>query len=236
MGLFIDIGLIIITLAIILIYTFKGFIKSILGSFKFIFAFLFALITASPIGNWISRSFLYDTVNASVHDSLLNIVNQAEQQINLEELFSKIPNVAMDLINSMGISTEELISRHGNSALTSENLAPVAASISEPISRIISISIAFVAVFLISVLILTLLIHLLDKLFQAPGLRQLNKFLGFLFGCICAFINVTIISSVLTLVLGILATNDPALSVEAIKEQTIIYRFISNINIFSLFV
>lgn len=102
--------------------------------------------------------------------------------------------------------------------------------------RIYSIAIAFLAVFLLSVILLSVLIFFLDKLFDStPGLRQINKGLGFLFGLICAFVNLIVVCSTITLVLNITSMNNPDFSFEALKEQTVIYKWISNIDVFSWF-
>ena len=233
MNLAIDISLVVITLATILIYTFKGFIKSILGSFKYILSFAFAYLMAPQLGAWISDKFLFSLIYSSVYNWLSGIVTQTESQININDVINQVPDIVITFFEGIGVSADSIITQQGGSALTHENLSAVSNSVATPVSSFFSTAIAFVCIFVLSIILLAILIFFLDKLFQSPGLKQLNRTLGFFFGLICAFINLIVICSVLTLILNVIGMNNPELSPESIKETTVIYKFISNINIFS---
>lgn len=231
----IDISLIMITAAIVLTYTLKGFIKSVLGSSKILLAFIIALILAKPVGGWISESFLFEPINNSIFSSLSNMLSQAESQINLEGLVAKLPSWVLAFFENVGLSIESIVLDECGSILTNDNIAAISASIAGVVSSIISTAIAFISVFVISMIALIIVVFFLDKLFKAPVLNKLNKALGFVFGIITAFIALTVISAALTLVLNIMSAGNPEISAEIIKEKTIIYKLISSINVISWF-
>ena len=231
----IDISLILIFAAIVLTYTLKGFIKSVLGSSKILLAFIIALILAKPVGGWISEAFIFEPINNSIFKSLSNMLSQAESQINIEGLIAKLPNWILAFSDNVGLSIESIVSENCGSILTNDNIAAISASIASPISAIISTAIAFISVFILSIIALIILVFFLDKIFKAPILNKLNKALGFIFGLISAFIALIVICAAMTLVLDIMSISNPTISSEIVKEQTLIYKLISSINVLSWF-
>jgi uncharacterized membrane protein required for colicin V production len=224
-----------ITAAIVLTYTLKGFIKSVLGSSKILLAFIIALIFAKPVGGWISESFLFEPINNSIFSSLSNMLSQAESQINIEGLVAKLPAWVLAFFENVGLSIESIVLDECGSLLTNDNIIAISASIAGVVSSIISTAIAFISVFVISMIALIIVVFFLDKLFKAPILNKLNKALGFAFGIITAFIALTVISAALTLVLNIMSAGNPEISAEIIKDKTIVYKLISSINVISWF-
>lgn len=231
MGWILDIALVAITLVTIAFYTFRGFIKSFLGSVKYVVALLIGYLLSKPIGSWISDNYMFEVIDSWLYSGFEKLLGQSGLQMNFEEFVDKLPNVLVSILNRVGFSWESI----ENSVLTQHNLAEVSKSIATPVSMFISSAMAFIIIFLLSVLLLTISIFFLDKFFKAKGLNRINKGLGFLFGCICAFVNLIVICSAITLILNVTSIIDLTASVEKIKEQTIIYRLISNINIFSWF-
>lgn len=235
MGWIIDIALIAITLTTILIYTFEGFVKSFLGSLKYVLALVIGYLLAKPVGAWISTRYLFNIINPWVSGNFRDMLTEADSKINLKELVDQLPDIAISFLDKVGFSFDSIISEGENSLLTAENVSEISASISGHVSLFISSAIAFLLVFILSLLLLSIAIFFLDKLFSTPGLKQINRGLGFLFGLICSFINLIVICSTITLILNIVGVDNPTLTVDAIREKTFIYRAISGINIFAWF-
>ena len=231
----IDISLIMIAAAIILIYTLKGFIKSVIGSSKILIAFLIALILAKSVGGWISETFLFEPINNSIFNSLSNMLGQAESQINLEGLVSKLPDWVLAFSDNVGLSIESIISDKFGSILTNDNIASVSTSIATSVSSVAATAIAFVSIFVLSLIALIILVFFLDKIFEAPILNKLNRTLGFIFGVISAFVALIVICAALSLVFNIMSAGNPEISAEIMQEKTVIYKLISSINILSWF-
>ena len=231
----IDVGLIIITLVIILMYTYKGFVKAVLGAFKFVFALVFAIIFAKPVGGFISDAFIYGLINNAVNKNLTDLLNKTQSQVSVSAVINKLPDFLVGWLDSVGVSFESMITETENTMLTGENLSSISASIATPISSFISGVIAFVLIFILSLIVLAIAAFFLDKLFKAPGLKQLNRALGCVFGIINAFITLLIICTILTFVFNCIGLSNPEISAEIAQNHTFVYRLISNINVFSWF-
>ena len=96
-------------------------------------------------------------------------------------------------------------------------------SINETASNIL----AFIAIALVCYSIFGLLINIIDKFFELPLLNTVNKALGFLLGIVLSLFSLIIICSISTYILTLFEV-----SVEDIRDHSIIYRFISNFDIF----
>ena len=103
-------------------------------------------------------------------------------------------------------------------------------STGQTLSSILAYIIIFAATFVISGII----IYFIDKSLENHALNKINKTLGFLLGLIFAFVKLFIICSVITGVLSILQFINPDISIEAVRQNTIIYKFISNLDIINL--
>ena len=100
----------------------------------------------------------------------------------------------------------------------------------------ISNILAYVVIFIISFLISGIFISVIDRFFDLPVLNEINKILGFFLGLFFAFINLLFICSIVTGVLNILNSINPRISIEDIRQSTIIYKFISKFDIINLLI
>ena len=103
-------------------------------------------------------------------------------------------------------------------------------SVSQALSKILS----YVVIFIISFVISNVLIYFIDKSFENHAFNKINKTLGFVLGLVFAFVKLVIICSVITGALSILQFINPDISVENVRQSTIIYRLISNLDIINL--
>lgn len=92
--------------------------------------------------------------------------------------------------------------------------------------------IAFVAIFFAANILITLLAFILDKIFKLPILKQVNTLAGFCFGLALGIVNLFVISSVISLMLnyGIISGGP------AVAENTVVYKFIAEIDLASLII
>jgi hypothetical protein len=178
---------------------------------------------------------MYDSISRSVYNWMSDIISNAEAQLNIQEFINKFPEYINKLLEVIGVSLSSLVENPESTPMTEEALTNISSSVSISIAEFISTALAYVSVFVLSVIILTVLVFLLDKICKLPVLKQLNRTFGFVFGVICALINVTIACAIITIVLNIVGVEKPELIPEIIGEKTVIYNFISNISIFQSF-
>lgn len=233
MGFLIDLILILTFAFTVIFYTYKGFIKSCFGLCKYLIAFVIAHLFAPTLSEIIFDSFMYDSINRSVYNWMSDIISNAEAQLNIQEFINKFPEFITKLLENIGVSLNSLVENPESAPMTEEALSNIATSVSSSIAEFISTALAYVSIFVVSVIVLTILVFILDKICKLPVLKQLNKTLGCIFGIICAIINVMAVCAIITLVLNIVGIEKPELIPDIISDKTIVYNFISNINIFS---
>jgi len=90
--------------------------------------------------------------------------------------------------------------------------------------------IAFVAVFLATKIVMMILAGILDKVCKLPVLKSINTIGGLILGIVAGVINFFIVSSLIGMVLDFGIIEDGA----AIVEETVIYKFISDIDFFAI--
>lgn len=233
MGFLIDLILILTFAFTVIFYTYKGFIKSCFGLCKYLIAFVIAHLFAPTLSEIIFDSFMYDSINRSVYNWMSDIISNTEAQLNIQEFINKFPEFITKLLENIGVSLNSLVENPESAPMTEEALSNIATSVSSSIAEFISTALAYVSIFVVSVIVLTILVFILDKICKLPVLKQLNKTLGCIFGIICAIINVMAVCAIITLVLNIVGIEKPELIPDIISDKTIVYNFISNINIFS---
>ena len=95
-------------------------------------------------------------------------------------------------------------------------------------------ALSYVLVFLISYILLTVAVFVIDKIFELPVLNVANKILGFALGIFCAYITLSVASSVASVIFGFFGEQLLGQTAEQIIESSYIYRFFINFGVFSL--
>jgi len=92
---------------------------------------------------------------------------------------------------------------------------------------------AFIIIFVLSMIACGLLSCVMDTLFKLPVLKEINKLCGLALGAVCGFLYMLVSFSIITLILDLVGVNNPELSVEVMTEKTLVYSFLSRIDIVS---
>ena len=90
---------------------------------------------------------------------------------------------------------------------------------------------AFILLFIAAMIACGILSSVIDKLFSLPILKEINKLFGLALGAVCGFLYALVASSAVTLVMNILSWRIPNLSAELLMEETVVYSFLSRIDI-----
>ena len=226
----IDTILIFTVLFTVILYTYKGFIKSFFGLFKYGFSFVFAYSLSPYVGNIINSKFLGNKINGYIFSWLSEKMPVAEN-INTGEFSGEIPEALVRMMNTLNIDIYQMIEQYEGKQITDTLISELSQSISEPISTFISNAIAYILIFTLMIVILSIVAYVLDKVCKLPGLRQVNRAFGFLLGLLCAGINLLAVCAIITIVLSIGEIYNPDLSVEIMNNKTIIYGFINEMDI-----
>lgn len=190
----------------------KGFIRMVAGFVEYVVSFLIAYVFCGKL---------------AVHVKKLPFIAKMISDVEMPSLEGL----------SLGEKIKSVISYIVDNAIKNgveSTTAETTAIVKNYIASIISMAIAFVALFVIAMLLQKLIVWLLDLVARAPGLKQLNGGLGFLFGLMCGSFWTWLLSNGFAkAVLPILAAKFPNTFSEDIASGAVM-KFFMKINPVSL--
>ena len=207
-----------------------GFIKSLISVCKFFISIAIAFALASHVGALISEKVVYEPVLSVVTDKVEDVAGTVNEEADLSEIFDKLPDSVKLFVSYDEDAQDKINGAISDGIISDESISELSHSIASGISGVISSIIAFLAVFAISMIALTILAFVLDKIFTLPVLKQANKLLGLIFGVFYGAFNVFAVCTVITLILHLIGVNSPELSAEAMKDRTVVYSLVENVD------
>ena len=181
----------------------KGLIKTLFDLLGTVIAFLGALAFNGMVGNWIDTTFVRTPVRNMVLSTLADTpvlkYEDALAGIDVAAKIRKMPEALKGLLESVGVSTEEIIGKVGSaSATTTEAKNQLIDSIAAPISATISTAIAFIVLFVVLLIVCMVASKLLSALFNLlPVGRQLNRIGGGAIGLVQGVLIVLVVTAVI---------------------------------------
>ena len=152
-----------------------GFIRTVLGLARLLFAFILAKLCGEFLAGVFYEQFARDWLVSRFTQAF-----SAGAQ-NAAQLWGKIPGVLRNLLDNVGVKADDLFADLPNGA------PALAERAAEALRGVVTAIFAFLLVlilFFVFLFLLKLLIRLVDKVFDLPILRGLNTFLGGLFGAL----------------------------------------------------
>lgn len=206
-----------ILIGIILLSTFLGYKKGLIGvAFKivsFIIALIVTLILFKPISNYIiTNTELANTIENAIVEKLSGA--QIEEG-KLKEESTDLPNVVVDYIN-VGIKDTVNQAKDSVVKVVAHNLTETAISI-----------IVMVGIFIITRLILLFAKAILEAVSEIPIVKQFNEVGGIIYGIIRAVLLIYVILAIISLILPML---DKTMILNAINNS-ILTKILYNNNI-----
>ncbi len=208
----------IIIVVLIILSTFLGYKKGLVGvAFKilsFILALLITLILFKPVSNYIINNTQIDeTIQSVIMEKLLGSKINNDGKIEKED--AQIPEVMVDYINK---SIDDTINQ------TKEDLTTqMAANLTQSSINIITM----VVLFIVTRLILFIISLVLGAIAELPIIKQVDEIGGTIYGILRAIVLIYGIFAVLTFILPMIQNNN----IINIIENSIIAKFMYNNNI-----
>lgn len=183
-----------VLIGIILLSTFLGYKKGLIGvAFKivsFIIALIVTLILFKPISNYIINNTQFANTMENAIIEKLSTAKIEEGQINEES--TDLPNVVVDYING-GIQDTVNQAKDSVVKVVAHNLTETAISI-----------IVMIGIFIITRLILLFAKAILEAVSELPIVKQFNEVGGILYGIIRAIVLIYVILVIISLILPML--------------------------------
>lgn len=236
MAIALDIIIAAIILITVIMGTKRGFISAVFDFCKFLASVILAFVFKDTVSEYIMGTRIFDGVKVSVSNALTEAISNAGENISSSEMlaaFEKENATLLGIIEFFGGSFEK--AKEWISGMSGEdgNAAELAAQyIIEPASRVCSQVIAFIAIFAASLIVLALLKKLLNLIFELPVLRHVNKTGGFLIGCVCAFLYVSLFCAAAS----VLLSNSELFGIvipENTAKNTVLFKFFAENNLFT---
>ena len=182
----------------------KGFVKSFVGLFKNIAAFLLTLAFSNRFAEFIGekyiKGFVTDKFSVAIADLLIDSGIAASGDIE-----SHIPGFLLDMLRFSNVDVDEKIIAPLEESIAANGgtAEGIAAVIAEPITDMIAVGLSFIILYVVFLIALTLAARILDKLCELPVLKTANGILGGVLGAVCGVIYLWIASKVIVFLVGI---------------------------------
>lgn len=226
MSVFIDIALCGITLLIVLKYTLKGFVGSILESLKVVIAAFLAYCLRHPVALLLNRWFMRDWTVSWVSSSLIASKNGEDSFINFVDLYGVAPSFFKDFLTDFGLRDTDTLANIG--VASEEQLNGLAIDLGSAVSMFLSTGLALVLSFVILLITLSILVKVIDRLISFSPIKTANRLLGFLLGLLYSFVLVLLLSYLLELLVFVTSGFGGKLTANDLNNSVIvsIVRFI----------
>ena len=195
MKIVVDVAMLAISALIIFMACKNGFVKSFFNFSKVILSILITYLLRGFAASACERLFVKNWFAGNISEKFAQKVQQSGGSVNFDSLFDSLPQIVRNLIPK-----EELQKQFESFIGTSEQSAiELGTKIEEMLTSIVSTLIGCVLLFLIAFAVLSLLAFLLEKIAEAPVLKQLNFILGLLWGVACSYVVMSLITCILIL-------------------------------------
>jgi uncharacterized membrane protein required for colicin V production len=183
----------------------KGFIRMIAGFVEYVVSFLLAYVFCSKLAVYVKKiPFIAKMVTDTEMPSL--------EGMTLGEKIKFVVDYIVDNVIAKGADQASL---------------EAAAIVKNYIASIISTAIAFILIFVVTLLLQKLIVLLLDLAAKAPGLKQINGGLGFVFGLVCGSFWTWLLANIFVrAALPILFAKFPETFTEALASGAVITFFL----------
>ena len=198
----------------------RGLLRAVINVVGFIASFVISFLFCQPLGNWIDSAFL----NKFVHGSLSQLNSSqsgASSAAFFQQLISTMP-AAMS--KSLQDATPQLKS------IGQKTAASVIDAVSAPLSSVLSRGIAFFVILALCLVLVGFLARISDAVVHIPILGKLNSIGGAVVGIFEAMIVMLIISTLLSLVISLMAIQKNPPITNSTVNSTYIYKYVHNIN------
>ena len=207
------IAVIVITL---IINTKRGLIKNLFNSLKSIAVFLVAAILTPILAGYCSEYLVKDWFVDTITPQFIETAEQAGENFNMGVILENMPEEAKGVFEM--INKDNFLDAFSGTELAYK----LGERIEGFIINIVSYVITYIALYIVLSILLTIIFKILEKLVKLPVLKQADHILGFVWGGLTAYIEVSLVLAILPLFTGV-----------ELIEGTVVSRFIYEYGLFS---
>ena len=197
----IDIVLAVIALLVILKFTIRGFLRSVLDTLKVFVAGFIAYFLRISVGKLIDGWFMNKSIVGWVRNSLATTAEGGDSFINFADLYKSVPQFFNTVLAYFGLGdVSTLDSINGASQ---EQIDALAVDIGSSISSMLSMVLAVIVVFIVALIVLSIVVKLLDNLMNFTAVKIVNRILGCALGVAFAALLLFLVTYALNFLVGV---------------------------------
>ncbi len=221
-------------IAVTVYFAYKnGFVKTAVSAVSFILAIVITAMFASPTAEFLKQTAIAEAVETATENIINDILN--ESALGVKELLNGESDRFNTLISATGQDIDALSDGLNNPFGSENTVDSLASHIAHPITDAVATVIAVVLLFIGSQIAVALIARALDIVAKLPLLRFANKWLGVALGVVLAFLRVTLFCFVMSRLINSSAFLDSGFLSQLNSDDTLIFKFVSEIDIFSFF-
>jgi len=223
----IDILFLIIAITTVIIFAKRGFIQSFFKYSKTLLAVIASYTFAPRLGDFLYERVVYNGIFGWVSEKVDSFVLSVTGKIDIDTILDEVPFIVRQFVSS-----EKVADKFGQSVNDVREIAnEFSAFVSRPFSSLLSNLFAYILVFLLALLLLTIIGKLLDLITKIPVLHGINVFLGLLLGCGAAFLLLSALTYLLSILIG---TFGNILYLEELSDSSYLFGFFDRLHLFDL--
>lgn len=223
-------------IAITIYFAYKnGFVKTAVSAVSFILAIVVTAMFASPTAEFLKQTAIAETVETATENAISDIL--IDTSLGVTGLLDGKSEEFNKLVALTGQDMSDIASWYENKQYTDTNGEIVlAARIAEPITDAIASVLAVILLFIGTQIAIIFIARALDIVAKLPILRTANKGLGIALGAVLAFLRVTLFCFAMNVLIKNSAFLESEFLMNLEPESTVLFKFFSEINIFSFFI
>ena len=215
-----DIAVVAFILVTVITCTVKGFIKTFFKSMKSVIVILLTALIAPSLVGVCQQNIVAPFMEGKISTAIVEKIGDVGESFDASMIEEQLPPIAKNILQMADF--DDAIFNTDATGMTA--IVDISNGIEEVIMRVTSYAITYVAIFIVISILLAIASKLLEKLGELPLIKTANKILGFVWGAVSAYIEMSFIVALLPLFTG----------VEFI-EQTVVAKWIYENGLFSFF-
>ena len=232
-SLIVDIVLAIICIFVVIKYSMKGFLKTILDIVRLALSVLFAVMFRGVLAQLFNNLFMSSSIYNWVHNSISKHVDGVAKGVNFVKIYEDAPEFYSEILSIFGLDFYEL--KYGMENLAEETVDNVSRTIAEPLANMLSTLIAVLAIFIVSMIVLYFVVKLICKITKIKLVNVFDKILGIALGVVLAGAIVWGLSFVLEIVVDIAGPMYPNIINDNLTNESMIINLLKEAGLLEIF-
>ena len=232
-SLIVDIVLAIISILVIVKYSIKGFLKTILDIARLALSVLLAVMFRGVVADLLNKLFMTNAIHNWVYNSLTSKIGGISETVDFVKIYQNAPEFYSKVLASFDLNFEQFEEAINN--LSAENVDNVTTMIADPLANMLSTLIAVIVIFAVAMIILYFVVKLLNNITKIKLIGVINRILGVGFGVLLASIIVWGISFLLQIAISTIGPMYPDIINSSLTENSMIINILKEAGLLDMF-